>query len=122
MNTVIEPLFARYMFLNMKLGIDGDDWRPIGSTPGVSNIVRFGGIPGTVHSDLIDALKEEERDGIIDLGREYKEGDLVRIKKGMLENYVGIIRAKTGEERVILLLRHVGKEIDVDVRTIEPVE
>ncbi len=37
---VIEPMFPRYLFVN--LSDLTDDWGPIRSTIGVSNLVRFG--------------------------------------------------------------------------------
>ena len=48
---VIEPMFSSYLFI--RLNKSTDNWSPIRSTLGVSQIVRFGACPAFVSDDLI---------------------------------------------------------------------
>lgn len=53
--SLIEPFFPRYIFLRFNL--KSDNWAPIRSTRGVSNLVRFEGVPKQVPLRLIQALR-----------------------------------------------------------------
>ena len=51
-----------------------------------------------------------------------KVGDRVRVAEGPLKGYEGILLAKNGQERVMLLLEMLGKEVRTHLATgqIEP--
>jgi len=117
---IVEPLFARYLFINMKEGLDGDNWDKVSWCKGVSHVVKFGNIPASCPDFLIETLKEAETNGVLDSEREYKEGDGFRIKGGALDNIVGEILKMRGEDRVIFLLN--GIETMVKIKAIEPLE
>ena len=51
-----ESLFPGYLFI--RLNPRTDDWQPIRSTRGVSQIVRFNDQPLPVADDIIEALRE----------------------------------------------------------------
>jgi len=106
---VIEPMFPRYLFI--QLSDETDDWGPIRSTIGISKLVRFGEIPARVPDDLVASLRAREDDaGIQDLPPpDFKTGEKVRIVEGPMAGYQGIFQAKTGQERVIILLDLAGK-------------
>lgn len=53
-----EPLFPRYLFVGADL--EAKSLAPIGSTRGVSGLVRFGGEPAVVLDNLIEALRQRE--------------------------------------------------------------
>ncbi len=62
----IEPLFPRYLFI--KLDTQTDNWSPIRSTLGVSNLVKFGMHPSIVPEALIELLDEGcDEEGIQDI-------------------------------------------------------
>ena len=120
---VIEPLFPRYMFIC--LNNTTDDWSPIRSTVGVSTLVRFGQFPAVVPDELVDYLMSRDNEECVQVLqiRKYRKGDAIRISQGYLEGYEGIFIASTGLERVLVLMRVLGRqtEIGLDARFIERV-
>ncbi|NIM28459.1 MAG: transcription/translation regulatory transformer protein RfaH [Gammaproteobacteria bacterium] len=102
--SVIEPMFPRYLFVH--LSDETDNWGPIRSTIGVANLVRFGARAARVPDSLIGAMLEREEDGVqIVVAPQAEPGDRVRIVEGVMAGYEAIFQAKTGKERVVLLLQ-----------------
>jgi transcriptional antiterminator RfaH len=108
---VVEPLFPRYLFI--LLDSHTDNWAPIRSTLGVMSLVRFGTEPARVPDDLIAHLQSrQDNEGL----HEWAEpklaiGDRVRVAEGPLAGYEGVLLAKSGRERVILLLDMLGSQV-----------
>lgn len=108
---IIEPLFPRYLFIH--LNPETDNWVPIRSTLGVASLVRFSAEPARVPDALVAQLQScEGEEG----WHEWAEtklsiGDRVRVAEGPLKGHEGIILAKTGQERIMLLLGLLGKEV-----------
>jgi transcriptional antiterminator RfaH len=122
--TVVAPMFPRYLFIY--LDNRSDNWGPIRSTRGVISLVRFGQAAAQVPDNLVTALhgREDER-GIQRLPtEEYRPGSAVRITDGSFSGYQGVFLAKTGRDRVVLLLDILGKHTraTVSVDAIEPGE
>lgn len=119
---VTEPLFPRYLFV--RLDAQTDNWAPIRSTLGVTGLVRFGPQPARAPDDLIDLLKSRDgSDGIQTLPMpDFHRGDTVRITDGTMAGYQGIFLAKSGRERVIILLEIAGRDARVQLSAcqIEP--
>lgn len=111
----VGPLFPRYLFIQLESGID--DWRPIRSTKGVATLVRFGMEPALVSRNLIEALMARaDPTGVhILAGKEFKPGEQVRIREGVMHDYDAIFLAKSAHDRVILLLDIVGKQVRIEV-------
>lgn len=122
--SAIEPMFPRYLFVN--LSDETDNWGPIRSTIGVVNLVRFGMRAARVPDDLIAMMQARDADGVQILQPpELRPGDSVRIVEGVLAGYEGIFQAKTGKERVLLLLQLAEDRtarIQVSAKDIEPAE
>lgn len=112
---VIEAMFPRYFFIH--LDQSQDNWSPIRSTYGVSGMVSFGFKPARIDDQLIDALKQcEDESGIQVIPEvELSTGDNVRVVEGVMSGYQGIFQAKTGKERVVILLEVAGKSTEVEV-------
>lgn len=112
---IVEAFFPRYLFIH--LNSKTDNWAPIRSTPGVSRLIQFGGIPAIAPVELISVLKANEDD----LGfqetekREMKTGDKVTIIDGPFAGYNGIYNKKKSTERVTILLDIVGKRSEVSI-------
>lgn len=112
---VTEPMFPRYLFI--KLSHTCDDWGPIRSTRGVSDMVRFGGVPAKVPEGLVLLLQQKERAmknreaPVID----FKIGDHVFISDGVLQGYQGIISETSKKKRVTILLEIMGKATKIDI-------
>lgn len=113
----IEPLFPRYLFI--KLDTQTDNWSPIRSTLGVSNLVKFGMYPSAVPETLIELLCDRcDEEGIQDIAPdEYKKGEAVRVLEGPMTGLEGIFLAKTSSDRVMVLLDIVGKHTRVNMET-----
>jgi transcriptional antiterminator RfaH len=120
--TVVTPMFPRYLFIH--LSDQTDNWGPIRSTLGVVSLVRFGMKPAQVPEDLIATLrKREDEDGIQILPLDnYRQGARIRITEGGFAGYEGIFLARSGTERVTVLLNLLGRQIRtrVDIGAIEP--
>ena len=102
--SIVEPMFPRYLFVH--LSDETDNWGPIRSTIGVANLVRFGMHAARVPENLITLMQERDQQGIQVLkSPEVNPGDHVRIVQGVMAGYDAIFQARTGKERVILLLQ-----------------
>jgi len=108
---IIEPLFPRYLFI--QLDTQSDNWGPIRSTFGVASLVRFGNEPAKVPDDFVAHLKAQEgQDGLHEWAApKLHLGDRLRVTEGPLKGYEGVLLAKTGQARVMLMLDILGKEV-----------
>lgn len=108
---VVEPLFPRYLFI--QLDTQTDNWGPIRSTYGVASLVRFGAEPAQVPDAFVAQLKSQEgQEGLHEWAEpKMKAGDRVRVAEGPLKGIEGILLARSGQERVMLLLEMLGKEV-----------
>ncbi len=107
---IIEPLFSRYLFIQISLGTDNIS--PIRSTRGVIGIVRFSSEPVAVSNTIIDALmqKTDLRTGTIISNQPlFKKGDKVTILDGPLARLEGIYQAANGQKRAIILIDILGQ-------------
>jgi len=106
---IIEPFFPRYLFI--QLNTDTDNWAPIRSTVGVSQMVRFGGIPAVLPDDLITYLKQNDDSNGLQLQRQrdMSPGDRIEIVNGPFVGYQGIYQQQKSAERVAILLDIAGK-------------
>ncbi len=118
----LEALFPRYLFIH--LDDTTDDWAPIRSTIGVSELVRFGLIPAKISENMVSAIKQRENEeGIHELQvSDFEEGQQIRIAEGPLEGYEAIFKAKSGQERAVVLLKIAQSmaKIQIDIDKIEP--
>ncbi len=120
--SIIEPMFPRYLFVH--LSDETDNWGPIRSTIGVANLVRFGMQAARVPDNLIEMMQGRDEEGVQALASpDIQPGDQVRIVEGVMAGYEAIYQAKTGKERVVLLLQLAQDRtarIQVSAHDIEP--
>jgi transcriptional antiterminator RfaH len=120
--TVSEPLFPRYLFIELTEG--EDDFGPIRSTLGVSNMLRFGGKPATISHEIIETLRHQERDNAETIEPEVpvKPGDRVRVLEGPFAGLEGIFQNSSKDARVVILMELLGREnrVSVDRNSIIP--
>jgi len=116
--TIIEPLFPRYVFI--ELNTETDNWSPIRSTIGVSKIVNFGFTPAKVPDSLIRVLKENQNsDGFYEfVEKKLVKGQVVEIMSGPMMGYSGIFNSYSTKDRVTILLTLLGKETSVQLSSI----
>ena len=106
-----EPLFPRYIFIH--LDAQSDNWAPIRSTLGVTSLVRFGYEPARVPDALVEFLRSRQNADGLHLWAQpaLKVGAPARVVSGPLAGYEGILLAKTGRERVVILMDLVGGQV-----------
>lgn len=110
-NTLEEPLFPGYLFIELDSLLD--NWMPIRSTRGVSQIVRFGAEPASVPEKIIWKLKQESTAPV----KELKPGDKIIIPLADTAGFEAVFLAQTGSERVLLLLNILNREIKLSTHT-----
>lgn len=104
-----EPLFARYLFIELDASAGGKSWAPIRSTLGVSKLVAFGDEPIKVDTQLIEFLREnhlplaEQRIAL------HIHGDKVQIKDGPFAGIEAIYEMADGEARAMVLIELLSK-------------
>jgi transcription elongation factor/antiterminator RfaH len=99
-----KPFFQRYLFARFDL----EKWlHKVCFTRGVQNVVSFGGVPSSIDAEVIEFFRSRADDnGLIKLGEEFKPGDKVMMKGGMLDSLVGVFeREMNDSERVMILLQ-----------------
>ena len=119
----IQAMFPRYLFIH--LSDKSDDWGPIRSTIGVSNLVRFGMKPAVIPDCLIQDLRQrEDAEGLQAVPiKKLKMEVKVRIAEGLFEGYEGIYTSKTSKDRVIILLKIAENKtkVEIELDKLEPI-
>jgi transcriptional antiterminator RfaH len=105
--SVIEPLFPRYLFVNVDNCTNG--FAAIRSTGGVSSIIRFNGQLAQVPNSLINSLRKREKDSCAIFS--YPQvGDKVRIHSGAFKGTEAIVHEERCEKRVLLLMNIMSRK------------
>jgi transcriptional antiterminator RfaH len=112
-----EPLFPRYLFINLAQDQDfmAKSWSPIRSTKGVSRLVWFGAEPAKIDDALVDLLRAYEASAIGDPERLYKVGERVQLTEGPFAGIEGIYQIADGDRRVMVLIELMSKKVVVPV-------
>lgn len=108
----VVSLFPRYLFV--QLDSARQSFGPIRSTVGVAHIVCFGRESATVRNEIVERLmtKEDPQSGLHRLasGRSFERGTAVRVIAGAFEGIEGIFEREAGEDRIVILLRVLGRD------------
>ena len=103
-----EPMFPRYLFVG--LSHDGQqNWSPIRSTKGVSHLVNFGGLAASLDDETMDDLQKKIEKALV--VKVFSIGDKVEILKGPFKGMEAIFNTYKGEERAMLLLNFMAKNL-----------
>ena len=115
----IVPLFPRYLFLQLNSG--RQSLRPVHSTVGVCNIVRFGMRCAVVRDEVLEELRAraDPATGLhrLQAAARFTRGTRVRITAGPFCGINGIFEHAHGAERVTILLNLLGQEMPVGFPT-----
>jgi transcription antitermination factor NusG len=105
----LKPLFPSYIFIHVNMK-DPAIHRMIQFTRGVTKILGDLEGPQPVPSFIIETLKERAKDGsIIEQELLLKEGDEVKVKKGILKDLIGMIEKNMTEDgRVRILFKWIA--------------
>jgi len=108
---VVEPLFPRYLFIH--IDPHQTNVAPVRSTLGVSELVRFSQGLTAIPDDIITFLKDLENPETGNRASTeplFEAGDQVQILEGPLAGLNGIYEITKGEERVLILVKLLGRQ------------
>ncbi len=115
----VTALFPRYLFLQLDEGCQS--LRPVHSTVGVANIVRFGFQYAIVPQAVICELQRRANPdtGLHQLTSApvLVRGAKVRVGAGAFDGLEGIFQRSAGADRVVVLLSLLGQETTVHVQS-----
>lgn len=113
---VRAPLFPRYVFVAMDVA--RARWRALASTIGVAHLVCLGDRPAPVPDGVVEDIRArmDER-GLVAVEDEipFSKGEVVRVTAGPLADQSGLFECASDEDRVILLLDLLGRQVPVKV-------
>lgn len=114
---VDEPLFTRYLFIELDTTLQGRSWAPIRSTLGVNKLVAFGNEPARVDSGLIELLKQQQE--VLQKAPQspYQPGDRVLITEGPFKGIEAVYQMDDGESRAMVLIELLQKPTRLQVPT-----
>jgi transcriptional antiterminator RfaH len=104
-----EPLFPRYLFIQLGHEQSGKSWGPIRSTKGVSRLVTFGTEPAKVDPQLIHTLQQRQVSLSIEPERLFKPGERVVIVDGPFTGLEAVYQMADGERRAMVLIELLSK-------------
>ncbi len=111
---VRTPLFPRYLFV--WVDIAKQRWQAIKSTVGIRHLICNDSAPLKVPEGIVEELRErEDPAGLIGLARQspFSRGDRVQITDGALIDQIGIFECTSDQERAVILLSILGRELRV---------
>ena len=114
--TRIESMFPRYLFI--RLSVSGQDWAPIRSTRGAIGLVRHGQQAAQVPEGIIEDLQRRcDENAVINLSGQidYRVDEPVEIIDGPCAGYQALFQARTGAERVSVLLTLLNSQRVVEI-------
>ena len=112
----LVPFFPGYLFVDASFELQSI--RAVNYAPGVIGVVSFGSRPAVVADHVIDEIRcREGEDGCIQPQHVHKlvSGQRVRIEQGVLSNHVGLFQCDTDEQRVVVLLSILGRDVRAKV-------
>ncbi len=112
---VSEPMFPRYLFVQLDTSDQGPSWAPIRSTQGVSQMVQFGGRPAKVDDDLVSLLRRREQTKPTE--PLFSSGDKVLIASGPFAGLEAIYEMTEAEQRALVLLHILSQPVQMRIDT-----
>lgn len=111
---IILPLFPNYLFARLDLDLD---YYRVRWTRGVSKILGNGIQPLPVSDRVVKAIKDRSGEGnLVKLEEDWKEGDPVQIRSGILKDLTGVFQKKISDSgRVRILLNLIGVDVPVQI-------
>ncbi len=109
----VEPLFPRYMFVDL---CENSSFHRVRNTRGVQDFVRFGQKPAILDSTVVESIKK--RCGVRGVTTNHsvpKEHDRVEILHGPYRNLEAIFHCSDGEERSVVLLSLLQSQVMLKV-------
>ena len=111
-----RPLFPNYIFVAMSAA--QQRWRAINSTVGIAHLICDARGPVPVPVGVVEGIREgEDVTGLALTGRKvpFAEGAKVEIMSGAFADHVGRFVTATDDERVVILLDLMGRQVTAKV-------
>ncbi len=115
-DTVSRPLFPGYLFVFMDLEVER--WYAVKSTIGVKYVICHGDTPAPVPDGVVEGIQDhQDETGMVVTGKlaPFEKNNVVRINSGAFLDQVGLFDCATDQERVIVLLDLMGRQVRVRV-------
>ncbi|OIN93901.1 MAG: hypothetical protein AUJ20_02510 [Comamonadaceae bacterium CG1_02_60_18] len=112
---VTEPMFARYLFIQLDARDFGQNWAPIRSTLGVHQMVRFGGQPTKVDNDLIELIRAREQGSPAQTL--FTAEQKVIVTDGPFAGLEAIYQTTDAQSRSMILLNILSKPVALHIDT-----
>lgn len=108
---VRRPLFPSYVFA--RLLPERPQWRPLVSTQGVRNVVRFENRLGFMPAGLIDQLRRFEADDMLEqmAAPSFEPGANVKVIEGPFRSFIAKVLSVDERGRIWLLLDCMGQAV-----------
>jgi transcription elongation factor/antiterminator RfaH len=112
--TVLAPLFPRYMFIILDLG--RDRWRSVNGTYGVDRLLMRSGEPEPVPLGLVEQLAgAADANDAVRFSIGLKQGQTIRVTAGPFADLIGKLERLDDSGRVRALLDIMGGKILVEL-------
>ena len=111
---LMEPMFARYLFIRLDISERGQSWAPIRSTLGATQLVRFGAHPAKVDDQLITQLQSRDQTGPPETL--FEQGARVVVTEGPFADIEAIYQTQCPQSPTILL-EILSKPVTIPVDT-----
>jgi transcriptional antiterminator RfaH len=115
LSVAVEPLFPRYLFIQLSDGPESQSWSPIRSTKGVSRLVTFGGEAAKVADHLIETLRAHAANEDVQPKRLFTPGERVQMTEGPFAGIEGVYQMADGESRAMVLIELLCRPTRLDV-------
>ena len=108
----LAPLFPGYLFARFEIT---SQFRAVSYARGVRQIVSFGAGPSIVDEAIIDSIREQAMDGVVEVSeKDFAPGQVVRIHEGRLFGLEAIFEKKmSGTHRAVVLLKAISYQARV---------
>jgi len=110
-----EPMFPRYLFIQLDSSDQGKSWSPIRSTLGVSQLVHFGARAAKVDDALVELLRQ--RGQVMPMNAMFHSGDPVVVTDGPFAGIEAIYQTADADRRAFILLEILSKPVSMQIDT-----
>ena len=113
-DSVLAPLFPRYLFV--RLDLTTQTWRSINGTFGVVHLLCNGDTPLAVPPGMVEEIMQRRDETGIIIGSPHRlvAGMPVKVAMGRFD-LEGLFEAKSGQDRVVLFIKLLGREVRASV-------
>ncbi len=116
LSIVEEALFPRYLFIRLGIGGNAQSWSPIRSTKGVNGLIKFGNEPAKIANHLINLFRDNESARQVKPTQYFSEGERLILTNGAFVGVEAIYHMTDGEDRVLVLIELLGKQVKLAVK------